>query len=207
MRIRDREADLVVDDQVNRAAGVEAARLRQLQRLHHDALACEGRVAVNQDRNDLVALRVVATLLARAHRAFDDRIHDFQVRRIERERDVHVARRRANVGREALVILHVARTLHVVRVVVTFELGEQHLRRLADDVHEHVEAAAMRHADDDLLDAALTALLDQVIEQRNQRVAAFEREALLRRILRREIELESFGGGEMPQERLALLQR
>ena len=35
------EADLVVDDDVHRAAGEEAARLRQLQRLHDDALAGE----------------------------------------------------------------------------------------------------------------------------------------------------------------------
>ena len=65
----------------------------------------------------------------------------------------------------------------------------------------------MRHADDDLLDAALAALLDQIVEQRDQRVAAFEREALLRRILRREIALEPFGRGQVTQERLALLAR
>ena len=39
-----------------RAAGVEAARLRHLQRLHHHALARERGVAVDQDRHDLVAL-------------------------------------------------------------------------------------------------------------------------------------------------------
>ena len=205
--IGDREADLVVDDDVDRAAGVEAARLRHLQRLHHDALPGEGGVAVDQDRRDLVALRVVAALLARAHGTFDHRVDHFEMRRIESQRDVHVARRRADVGREALVVLHVARAAHVVRVVVTFEFREQLLRRLADDVDQHVEAPAMRHADHDFLDAALPALLDQIVEQRNQRVAAFEREALLRRVLRREIALEPFGGGQVTQERAALFVR
>ena len=55
-RIRGREADLVVDDDVDRAAGVVAARLRQRQRLHHHALAGERRVAVDDDRQHRVAL-------------------------------------------------------------------------------------------------------------------------------------------------------
>ncbi len=40
--------------------------------------------------------------------------------------------------------------------------------RLAEHVDEHVEAAAMRHADDDLLDALDAAALDQVVEQRDE---------------------------------------
>ena len=49
-RIRSREANLVVDDQVHGAAGVVAARLRKLQRLHDHALPREGCIAVNQNR-------------------------------------------------------------------------------------------------------------------------------------------------------------
>ena len=37
--------------------------------------------------------------------------------------------------------------------VLAFELGEQVRRHLAEDVDEQVEAAAMGHADDDLLHA------------------------------------------------------
>ena len=98
---------------------------------------------------------VAAALLARAHRTFDHRVHHFEVRGIERERHVHVAARRAQVGREALVVLHVARALHVRGVVLAFEFVEQHRGRLAEHVHQHVEAAAMRHADDALFDALL----------------------------------------------------
>ena len=67
------EADLIVDDDVDRAAGVEAASLRQLQRLHDDALPGEGGIAVNLHRQHLVALRIAAALLTRAHRALDHR--------------------------------------------------------------------------------------------------------------------------------------
>ena len=45
-----READLVVDDDVQRAAGGEAGQVGEVQRLGHDALAGEGRVAVQHDR-------------------------------------------------------------------------------------------------------------------------------------------------------------
>ena len=127
-RVAGGEADLVVDDEVHRAAGVEAARLRQLQRLHDDALAGEGRVAMDQHRHDLVALRVAAALLARAHRALDHRVHDLEVRGIEGQRDVHVAAGRAQVGREALVVLDVARALELAQVVLALELGEQRRR-------------------------------------------------------------------------------
>ena len=110
-RLAGGEADLVVDDDVHRAAGAEAARLRQLQRLHHHALAGEGGVAVDQHRQHPLAARVAAPLLARAHRALDHRIDDLQVRGIEGERHVHVAAGRAQVGGEAHVVLHVARAL------------------------------------------------------------------------------------------------
>ncbi len=72
-RIRGGETDLVVDDDVDGAAGVERARLRELQRLHDDALAGEGRIAVDEDRQHAGAGGVAAAFLARAHRSFDHR--------------------------------------------------------------------------------------------------------------------------------------
>ncbi len=43
-----READLVVDDDVQRAADAVAVQLAQVERLLHDAFAGERRVAVDQ---------------------------------------------------------------------------------------------------------------------------------------------------------------
>ena len=57
----------------------------------HDALPGDGRVAVDQDRQHELARRVAAPVLPRPHRAFDDGVHDLEVRGIERERHVHVA--------------------------------------------------------------------------------------------------------------------
>ena len=147
------------------AAGVEAARLRQLQGLHDDALAREGRIAVDLHRQHLVAARIAAPLLARARRAFDHRVHDLEMRGIERQRHVHIARRGFQVGGESLVILHVARTAQFGEVVLALEFAEQILRRFAEQVHQHIEPAAMRHADDGFLDAGAAALLHQIVEQ------------------------------------------
>ena len=129
-RIRRREAHLVVDDDVNSAAGVETTRLRELQRFHHDTLTTEGRVAVDDDGQHTLTGVITAAFLTRAHRAFDDGIHDFQMRRVESEHDVHIASRRAQIGREALVVLHVTRPTQMRQIVVAFELREEIARRL-----------------------------------------------------------------------------
>ena len=50
------EADLVVDDDVHRAADVVAPGLGHLEGLHHHALASERRIAVDDDRYDEIAL-------------------------------------------------------------------------------------------------------------------------------------------------------
>ncbi len=126
------------------------------------------------------------------------------MRGIERQRHVHVAARRAQIRREALVVLHVARALQVRGVVLAFEFVEQHRGRFAQHVHQHVEPAAMRHADDAFLDALLSTLLDQIVEQRDQRVAAFERETFLTDVLGVQVALETFGGGQLPQQVLLL---
>ncbi len=55
-RVRRREADLVVDDDVQRAVRAVTARLREVQRFHHDALAGESRVAVDLHRQHLQAV-------------------------------------------------------------------------------------------------------------------------------------------------------
>ena len=58
----------------------------------------------------------------------------------------------------------------------------------------------MRHADDAFFDALCAALLDQIVEQRDQRVAAFEREALLADVLGVQVALEAFGRRQLPED-------
>ena len=89
-----------------------------------------------------------------------------------------MARPRGVVARVAEVVLDVAVARRLAGEQRALELREDHLVRLADHVGEDVQPAAMRHAEDDLLDAQRARLLDERVEHRDQRVAALEREAL-----------------------------
>lgn len=81
-----------------------------------------------------------------------------------------------DVGRIAKVVLDVTRT-EILRLLA-FELVEQHGRRLAKRIDQHVQATTVRHADDDVVNAAAAGDADHFVERDDQRLAAFEREAL-----------------------------
>jgi hypothetical protein len=197
------EADLVVDDDVHRAARVVATGLGQRQRLLHHALAGDGGVAVHQHRQHLLARRVAAAVHAGAGGALDHRVHDLQVRGVEGQRQVHRAARGADVRAEALVVLDVAGG-QVFRARVV-ELGEQVLGHLAQGVDQHVQAAAVGHADHDLLHALLAGALDQLVHRGDEALAAFQREALLAHVLGVQEALEALGRGQAVEDVLLLL--
>ena len=77
-----READLVVDDHVDRAAGAVAVEPREVHRLGHDALAGEGGVAVEQQRQHVRVLLVAHRVLLGPHHALDHRVHELEVARV-----------------------------------------------------------------------------------------------------------------------------
>src|SRR5690606_4572033 len=119
-------------------------------------------------------------------------------------------RRAALRGEDALgaeVVLHVARALHALRVEVALELREDLRVALAGDVGHHVETAAVGHADADLVEAVLRRLRQDRVEQRDERLAALEREALLPDELRLQERLERLGGVEAAQDAQLVLAR
>ena len=202
-RVAGGEADLVVDDQVHGAASAVATRLRQGQRLHDHALAREGGVAVHQHRQHLRARGVAAALHARLDRALDDRVHDLEVRRVEGQAQVNRAAAGGDVAGEALVVLHVAGRKVFLGGVV--ELREQVLGHLAEGVHEHVQAAAVGHADHDFLDAMGARALDDLVHRGDEALAALEREALLADVLGVEIALQALAGRQAVEDVLLLV--
>ncbi len=169
-----RKADLVIHDDVKRAAGRKTSRLRELQRFHDNALAGKGCIPVNQDRNDFDSGAVAATFLACSHRALDDRVDDFEMRGIEGEHHMHIAACGAQIRRKALVILDVTRAFHRGKIDVALELGKKRRRRLAEHVDQHVQASTVRHRDDDVLDASCSTALHQIIQQWDQGIATFQ---------------------------------
>ena len=96
-RVAGGKADLVVDHDMHCAAGGVATGLSQREGLHHHPLAGESRVAVNQHRQHLLAVRVAAAVHAGSYRTLNHRVDDFKMRRIESQGQVHRATRRGNV--------------------------------------------------------------------------------------------------------------
>src|SRR5262249_29890159 len=119
------ESDLIVDDQVDGAAGPVAVELRQVECFGYHALAGEGSIAMHQQRNHARAIEVAEPVLLWADDSFHDGIDRFQMTGIRRHGDYDVAAggRRSHAAC-AQVILHVSRALSAGRVEVTFELGE-----------------------------------------------------------------------------------
>jgi hypothetical protein len=121
---------------------------------------------------------VADPVLLGAHATHRDGVDELEVRRVERERQVDgVARLRDPVVGVAEVVLDVAATAVQLGVLV-LELAEDRPRVLPHDVREDVQATAVRHADHDVADALRAGLLEGEVEQRDQALAALERERL-----------------------------
>ena len=80
---------------------------------------------------------------------------------------------------EAEVVLHIAVAAGEVGHVVFRELVEDDLQRFVQEICENVEAPAVRHPHDDLVDSVLLGCFEQAVEGDHHRLTAVEPEALL----------------------------
>jgi hypothetical protein len=134
---------------VQRPADLVAVEGLEVQRLRDDALAREGRVAVQDDRHRrgrvAVGVRALAGGLRRARGADDDRVHVLQVRRVGLEVDEDGLAVGQPVGAlGAVVVLDVARPAlrdggDRLERRGALELGEDRLVRPAEVVGQDVE--------------------------------------------------------------------
>src|SRR5712672_2797006 len=110
------------------------------------------------------------------------------------------------IGRRAEMVFDVAGAFDRVGIGgAALEFMEQRAMRLAHHLGQHVEAAAMRHADDDFLDAEVAATLDDLLQRRNQRFRAVEAEALGAGELEVAELFEAFGFDQLPEYRAPAL--
>ena len=70
------EANLIVDDDMNRPACFKSDSLRHLKRLHHNTLAREGGVSVNHDRADQIPCFITPAILSCSHGTLYDWAHN-----------------------------------------------------------------------------------------------------------------------------------
>ncbi len=158
LRGRRRESDLVVDDDVDRPARPVARQLGEIEDLGHHPLPGERRVPVEEHRqNGLPGGGAVAglALLLGADHALDDGVDGLEVRGVRFDLDGDLL---AGLGlpdrARALVVLDVALVGREVGMDDALEAREDPLGRVADDVRQDVQPAAVGHADHDLVDAA-----------------------------------------------------
>src|SRR5215475_13864930 len=96
----------------------------------------------------------------------------------------------------AEVVLDVSRAVNVIGIGrIALKLREDRRKRLADEIGEHVETPAMRHADDEFANTKLAAALKDRFEGRHQGLGSLDAEPLGSRVPPVEKPLESFGGG------------
>ena len=211
------EADLVVGNDVNGAAGGVAGKRGEIERFGHHALAGEGRIAMDENGHARLVVphrfaRFVGDILRSAHHADHDRIDRLEVARVRRERQRHldhVTLLSAEQPR-AEVVFHVAGELlgRIVLVLLRSPLGalegsDDGLVRLAEHVGHHVQAAAMGHAEDDFAHAVAGRGQHDLVQHRDEHVGAFDRKALLPQIGLVQEALEAFDIGQAAKERAA----
>ncbi len=203
------EADLVVRDQVQRAARRVAREALQIQGLGDHPLAGERGVAVDEDRQrdrrivEAGARRAIGLLGPGP--SLDHRIHRLQMARVRRDRHLDLATGGDPRARGRQVVLHVAAAALRVdheRVVgaLPLELAQHRLVRAADGVDEGIEPAPVRHPDHDLVRAARRRQLDRLVEHRYEHVETFERELLLAEERAAQVPLEPLHLGQPAQE-------
>ena len=145
-------------------------------------------------QHGVAALVLVDRVLLGPDHPFQDRVDRLQVAGIagQRHRDAPaVAGVEAAFGAE--VVFDVAGTVGGVRVDPPLELPEDLAVRLADDVGKDVEPPAVRHPDGDLVEACVDGAPQDLVQDRDDRLAALQREPLLPHVLGVQEGLEGFG--------------
>ena len=146
-------------------------------------------------------------VLAGPGHADDHRVDRLEVGRVGGHGDRDGAARAAReAAGGALVVLDVAGALDRLGVEVPLELLEDLAVGLADDVGQDVEAAAVRHAHDRLVEPLGHRLVEEGVEDHDGRLGALEAEPLLAHVAGVEEALEDLGGVQ-PVQDVALLVR
>ncbi len=155
----------------------------------------------------IATARLAGLALQCAHHAFNDGIHHLEVRRIGHEAQLHLTTFHHSRTVVAHVVLHVAGRVLVGGVMMALELGKQRLVRLAHHIREHVETAAVCHADHHLGRAFAAQRVDHRIEHGDERVGAFHGETLVALIRAPEEALEAVDFIEAREHLLLLVGR
>src|SRR5215510_642498 len=149
--------------------------LAEIESFLNNALTGERSIAVDQNHQTAPAIGIAGAILFCAHAAERDWIHKFQMAWIETERQMNLpAGNRLPVGAITQVILHIAVTVRVEFRIEIGKFAKDLARALSHDIRENVQAPAMRHTEDNFIDAVLARTLNREIQERNEALCSFE---------------------------------
>src|ERR1700730_16477732 len=136
MARRGGKANLIVDDEVNRAASPVSFEPGEAKTFSNDALTRESRIAMNEERQNFRALHdIVQLVLLGAHLAENDGIDDLKVGRVRGQRKMDSVVVEIAVGGGTEMIFDVARAFYIVwGEGAALELIENGPMRLAHDM-------------------------------------------------------------------------
>ena len=81
------------------------------------------------------------------------------------------------------MVFDISRALNGPRILVSFKFGEDLGIALARKIRQDIQAPTVSHGDRHLVDSTTCRLAQDLIEKRNQGLAAFKRESLLPQVL------------------------
>src|ERR1700730_3203595 len=140
-------------------------------------------------------------VLARPHHTLDNRIDSFEVAGVRRKRQFHFSAAGGLAFADgSLVIFHVAFVSRKGWMGGAFEGRKDSFAELTDHVCKNIQAAPVGHSQGDLFNAARGPAFDQLVEQGNDRLAAFQRETLLTEVFCTQETLELFGRDQFPEQ-------
>jgi len=198
------KADLVIDHDMDRAAGAMPLEAREAKAFRHHALPGKGRIAMQQNGQNLGALGIVRLILLGADLAQHHRVYRFEMAGVGGQRQMDGVAVELAVVAGTEVVFHIARSVDILGFgTATPKLVEQRAVRLAHDIGQHVEPPAMRHPDDDVLHAKLPAALDDLLHRRDEAFATVKAKALGAHVFDMEVFLEPLGLDQLVQNRLA----
>src|SRR5579883_42407 len=167
-------------------------QLRKVQRLSHNALTGKGGIAMDQDGDYSLALLVAQPVLLGPYNTLHYRIHGFEMAGVERYGyNDFLAIGSLPDAAGAQVVFDIAGALRAVRIDA-FELREDLHHGLANDIGQHIQAPAVRHADHGFVHAGIRGAVQNFIQDHDGRLGAFQREAFVPHEARVEKMLELF---------------
>ena len=195
------KADLVVHHDMHGPAGAVTAQTRQRETFGDNTLTGKRGIAVQQYGKNGGAFLVVQLVLLGANLAQNNGVHGLKVRRVGGQRQVDSVAVEFTVRRRAKVIFHIAGPVDIIGFkAATLKFVKDRAIGFLHDVCQHGQTAAVRHTDDNVLNAQLTTALDDLFHRGDQAFAPIKAKALGTHVLDVQEFLEAFGLYQLVQD-------